>query len=77
MSRALVSLSARFLFVSIFLTVPTTGPTPAWSYQETKVTDGGSLEGKVVFQGPPPAPRKIIPTQDQQVCDGTGQPQEQ
>ena len=70
MSHALVSLSARFLCVSIFLTVSIIGPTRAWSYQETKVTDGGSLEGKVVFQGPAPSPRKIIPTQDQQVCGG-------
>jgi plastocyanin len=70
MSFTRVSLSACFLCVSIFLTVPTIGPTRAWSYQETKVTDGGSVEGKVVFQGTPPSPRKIIPTQDQQVCGG-------
>jgi plastocyanin len=42
----------------------------AWSYQETKVTDGGAVEGKVVFSGSPPSPRKVIPTQDQQVCGG-------
>jgi plastocyanin len=41
---------------------------PAWSAEETKVADGGALEGKVVFRGTPPAPRKVIPTQDQQVC---------
>ena len=70
MSHALVFLSARFLCVSIFLAVSTIGPTRTWSYQETKVTDGGSLEGKVVFQGTPPSPRKVIPTQDQQVCGG-------
>jgi plastocyanin len=46
------------------------GLTSVLAYQEIKVTDGGALEGKVVFSGTPPSPRKIIPTQDQQVCGG-------
>jgi hypothetical protein len=45
-------------------------PAPAWSYQEVKVTDGGAIEGKVVFRGSAPGTRKVIPTQDQQVCGG-------
>jgi plastocyanin len=53
----------------VFLAAATT-PTFAWSYEGVKVTDGGALEGKVVFRGTPPAPRKVIPTQDQQVCGG-------
>src|SRR5919106_2186686 len=57
-------------FVLSFLGPATIGPSPAWSYEETKVADGGTLEGKVVFRGTPPAPRKIIPTQDQEVCGG-------
>ena len=28
------------------------------------------IEGKVVFRGTVPSPRKVIPTQDQQVCGG-------
>src|SRR5207249_6173693 len=60
-----------FLFsasVSVVLASAAMGPSRAWSYEETKVTDGGSLEGKVVFRGARPGPRKVIPTQDQQVC---------
>jgi plastocyanin len=57
-----------FLSVSFFLTVATIGPRGAWSYEETKVADGGAIEGKVVFRGAVPGPRKVIPTQDQQVC---------
>jgi plastocyanin len=59
-----------FLLVSFFLASFTIAPSGVWSYQETKVTDGGALEGKVVFRGTVPGPRKIIPTQDQQVCGG-------
>jgi plastocyanin len=44
------------------------GPSRAWSYEEAKVTDGGTVEGKVVFRGTVPSPRKVIPTQDQEVC---------
>jgi len=58
------------LCVSFFFTAVTLGPARAWSYEETKVADGGALEGKVVFRGTVPGPRKIIPTQDQQVCGG-------
>jgi plastocyanin len=54
----------------LFSAVAALDPAPAWSYQEVKVTDGGALEGKVVFRGTAPAPRKVIPTQDQQVCGG-------
>jgi plastocyanin len=45
-------------------------PLRAWTYQEIKVSDGGTVEGKVVFRGTPPSPRKVIPTQDQEVCGG-------
>jgi plastocyanin len=45
-------------------------PSAAWSYEEIKVTDGGTVEGKVVFRGAVPSPRKVIPTQDQEVCGG-------
>ena len=43
--------------------------TPALSYEETSVSDGGTIEGKVVFQGSVPM-RKIITTKDQDVCGG-------
>jgi plastocyanin len=60
----------RFCFVSFLFVFLAAALTPALAYQEIKVTDGGALEGKVVFSGSPPGPRKIIPTQDQQVCGG-------
>src|SRR6266542_2074754 len=55
-------------FVLLFLGPGAISLSPIWSAEETKVADGGALEGKVVFRGTPPAPRKVIPTQDQQVC---------
>jgi plastocyanin len=54
----------------VYLGLEAARPAPAWSYVEVKVTDGGTIEGKVVFTGTVPPPRKIIPTQDQQVCGG-------
>ena len=70
-----MSRNRLFLFpfsacVWVFLVALVIGPSPAWSYEETKVTDGGSIEGKVEFRGPLPSARKVIPTQDQQVCGG-------
>jgi plastocyanin len=64
---------STFLFllcVSFFLGTPAIDRSTAWSYEEIKITDGGALEGKVVFSGSVPGPRKVIPTQDQQVCGG-------
>jgi hypothetical protein len=42
---------------------------PALSYEVIPVSGGGSIEGKVLFQGAPPI-RKIIPTKDREVCGG-------
>lgn len=46
-------------------------PVPAPSYQAVAVSDGGTIKGKVLFQGSPPAKRKVIPTKDREVC-GSG-----
>jgi hypothetical protein len=35
------------------------------------VTDGGTLQGKVTFQGSPPPKRKVIPTKDREACGST------
>jgi plastocyanin len=70
MSSNCLFLFRFFLCVWVFLAAVALGPSRAWSYEEIKVTDGGNLEGKVVFQGTVPSPRKLIPTQDQQVCGG-------
>lgn len=42
----------------------------AHAYQEVTVEDGGTIKGKVVFQGTPPPMKMIIPTKDQEVCGG-------
>lgn len=42
---------------------------PAYTYDVVPVSGGGSIEGKVVFQGTVPI-RKIIPTKDREVCGG-------
>jgi hypothetical protein len=48
------------------------GSTPtAQAYDAVSVTDGGSIKGKVVFNGNLPPKRKIVPTKDREVC-GSG-----
>jgi len=42
---------------------------PAWSYEEMQVANGGAIKGKVTYTGSVPT-RKIIPTKDQEVCGG-------
>jgi len=46
-------------------------PFPARPYEAIAVSDGGTIKGKVIFQGNPPAKRKVIPTKDREVC-GSG-----
>ena len=43
----------------------------AEGFEVVPVPDGGSLRGKVVDPGPPPPPRKVVPTKDREVC-GSG-----
>ena len=40
---------------------------PAQAYQEAAVTDGGTIQGKIVYNGSVPM-RTIIPTKDTEVC---------
>lgn len=42
----------------------------AYGYQELTVADGGTIQGKVIFTGTRPSPRKVIPTKDREVCGG-------
>lgn len=42
----------------------------AYSYQEIPIADGGTITGRVTFQGSPPPMKMIIPTKDQEVCGG-------
>jgi plastocyanin len=68
--RVFVSFFSLSLGVCLFFTGAVFTPSRVWSYEPTKVADGGAIEGKVVFRGTTPGPRKVIPTQDQQVCGG-------
>jgi len=40
----------------------------AVAYEVTPVTDGGTIRGKVVYQGPAPPKKRVIPTKDREVC---------
>src|ERR1700756_3636424 len=42
---------------------------PAHAYEESPVAQGGTIEGKVIFNGAVET-RKIIPNKDLDVCDG-------
>ncbi len=42
-------------------------PVPAPAYEAVQVTDGGTIKGKVLYQGEI-ATKKIIPTKDSEVC---------
>ena len=44
---------------------------PATGYDAVTVADGGSIKGKVVFNGTPPPKKKVVPTKDREVC-GSG-----
>ena len=59
--KSLTGLSA--MFVAAAMTVP------AHAYEEGAVAGGGSITGKVVFNGTP-GTRKVIPTKDLDVCGG-------
>lgn len=58
------------LSLIVAVLVLTTLTPVAHSYQEVTVEDGGTIKGKVVFQGTPPPMKMIIPTKDQEVCGG-------
>jgi hypothetical protein len=44
---------------------------PVTAYEAVTVADGGTIKGKVVFAGTPPAKKKVIPTKDKEAC-GSG-----
>lgn len=58
------------LSVTASAVVLTTLAPATYAYQEATVSDGGTIKGRVVFQGSPPPMKMIIPTKDQEVCGG-------
>lgn len=61
---------AANLFVAAVVATAFALPAQSYSYEVAKVTDGGTITGKVVFQGATPPKKKIIPTKDREVCGG-------
>lgn len=59
----------KSIFISLVFVCLIGLVSPAWSYEEMQVADGGAIKGKVTYTGPVPT-RKIIPTKDQEVCGG-------
>ncbi len=66
--RATMVVSVTFTFLALAGLAP-----PAYAYEEIEVSDGGTIQGTVTFQGRVPM-RKVIPTKDQEVC---GEPREE
>ena len=62
---------ARILTATFVLAALLTLAPQASSYDAATVVDGATIQGKVVFTGTPPSPRKVIPTKDREVC-GSG-----
>ena len=60
---------AGSLAISVILAALLAAPHSALAYEETTVSDGGTIEGKIVYQGTVPM-RKVIPTKDTEVCGG-------
>ncbi|NJM91589.1 MAG: hypothetical protein HC861_02015 [Rhodospirillaceae bacterium] len=60
---------AGALAISLILAAVLAAPNVALGYEETTVSGGGTITGKVLFQGAVPM-RKIITTKDQDVCGG-------
>ena len=63
-----IAVSASLMMAVAGLLGPA-GSAPA--YEAGSVTDGGSVKGKVVFNGTVPPKRKVVPTKDREVC-GSG-----
>jgi hypothetical protein len=59
----------KSIFISLVFVCLIGLVSPAWSYEEMQVANGGAIKGKVTYTGSVPT-RKIIPTKDQEVCGG-------
>ena len=64
MLRALVGIASLTLIILL--------PWQAQAYEVAAVADGGGVSGKVLFQGTPPPPAKLLITKDHEPC-GKGQ----
>jgi hypothetical protein len=68
-SAIMTSLAIKKWPIGLSVMVIAAMTTPAHAYDAGTVTGGGSITGKVVFNGTP-GTRKVIPTKDIEVCGG-------
>jgi hypothetical protein len=66
-----IVMRSRTLPVTAALAVLALITGPAGAYDVVAVPDGGSIKGRVVYNGAPPPKRKVVPTKDREVC-GSG-----
>src|SRR5256885_17095808 len=55
--------------LSLFVLAAALFAAPAAAYEAVQVTEGGTINGKVVYQGEVTT-RKIVPTKDSETCGG-------
>jgi plastocyanin len=65
----MTGLAMKWLIGASSMVAAVATPLPAPAYEAGPVAGGGSITGKVVFNGPP-GTRKVIPTKDIEVCGG-------
>jgi hypothetical protein len=57
------------MHIALFLAAALLAADPAFAeYTEVQVRDGGSIRGKITYNGRPPSPHKISVTRDTKVC---------
>jgi hypothetical protein len=57
------------MHIALFLAAALLAAGPAFAeYTEVQVRDGGSIRGKITYNGRPPSPHKISVTRDTKVC---------
>jgi hypothetical protein len=57
------------MHIALFLAAALLAAGPAFAeYTEVRVRDGGSIRGKITYNGRPPSPHKISVTRDTKVC---------
>jgi hypothetical protein len=57
------------MHIALFLAAALLAAGPAFAeYAEVQVRDGGSIRGKITYNGRPPSPHKISVTRDTKVC---------
>jgi hypothetical protein len=57
------------MHIALFFAAALLAASPAFAeYTEVEIRDGGSIRGKITYNGRPPSPQKIVVTRDNKVC---------